>query len=81
MLNEHALIGDRCPPVPNVKNAHPSTLLAVNGTTVTYTCYDGYIFPHNTTNTSVSCNGELWSMEPSACLSEYLLKELHKASR
>ena len=61
------LLVGRCPPLPEVKHATPDTSLAVNGTIVKYNCEEGYVFPNNTLNMTVSCNGVEWNITEAAC--------------
>ncbi|ELU00060.1 hypothetical protein CAPTEDRAFT_197263 [Capitella teleta] len=55
----------RCPPVPEISNANPNTRLSLLQTTVNYTCYDGFKFPHGLRHKTARCNGHAWNVESS----------------
>ena len=56
----HLITAGRCESVPPVIYAHPNTTIALKGTTVNYTCLEGFNFPSGTYEMS-TCNGVSWS--------------------
>lgn len=58
----------RCPPVPMLQHATPSTTkMATNGTLVEYTCNYGYNINTDVHVTSRRCNGRTWTPAGASC--------------
>lgn len=68
---------NRCDPVPGVGQATPSTLKAVKGSVVDFTCDLGYWFQRNKTVESSTCDGISWSTVDAQC-TEVTCPELTK---
>ena len=58
----------RCPPVIAVNNAVPSTLVASAGTTVDFTCIQGYMYSDGSVSKQVVCGIDLqWTEVADVC--------------
>jgi hypothetical protein len=66
------LIDDRCGVVPFMEHARRSTRLSTRGTSVKYTCEDGYwLTPRtNVSYVTIYCNGSAWSEPAAHCTGE-----------
>jgi hypothetical protein len=60
----------RCPPVPELANAVPSTNLALNGTVNVYQCVHGYVFPNKKSSLPMLCDGLTWNDTAVRCHSK-----------
>ncbi len=61
----------RCSPVPEFNNAVYDTKNATNGTIVTYTCIEGFVFYGTHKQVIVNwCDGVSWNVTFAACVRE-----------
>ena len=79
------VVAERCPPIPIVENAQPSTLHTNHGTLVEFTCEEGYHLMLGNQSTGVQHSECLqtgaWSTEPQYCYSESICTGLALTNR
>ena len=59
-------IDNRCPPVPHVPNATPSSLNATDGSTIRYSCDNGHVY-NSTDHVYIKCENSAWNILDARC--------------